>query len=147
MIPPLLTVSDLETVKAISDPLRLNILDEIGFANDRGQLRSVKQLASALESTPPRLDAHIKHLEAHGLIRVAGTQIVSGIIEKHYALSARRIEVAPDIFRGRAPAEGDRPPELAIFDSAVERTRRDLSASLKGQGGSAVQGLLMRGRE
>ena len=122
---PIFFVHSIETLKAISDPLRLSLLDEIGLANDREELRTVRQLADSLQTTPHKLYYHMHMLETHGLIRVADTQIISGIIEKHYALSARRIQVAEELFNSGGPSAAKSASAVALFDAAARSVRTD----------------------
>jgi DNA-binding transcriptional ArsR family regulator len=90
-------ITDLETLKVISDPLRVQILEHVGLASDSGELITVKQLSEDLDIPQTKLYYHVKLLEAHDLIRVVETRVVSGIIEKHYQIRARRIRVDLDI--------------------------------------------------
>ena len=57
-------INSLETLKVMADPNRLKILEEMIEGP-----RTVKQLASALETTATKLYYHINLLEEHGLIR------------------------------------------------------------------------------
>ena len=86
-------IEDLETIKVATDPLRLDIMRAMGYANKAGKLITVKQLAVELNLPPTKLYYHIKLLEEHGLIKVADTKIVSGIIEKHYQVTSYQITV------------------------------------------------------
>jgi len=90
-------ITDLETIKIISDPFRVQILEHIGLTSDAGQLISVKELAERLDVPPTKLYYHINLLEKHELIRVAETRVVSGIIEKLYQIRARRIRAELDL--------------------------------------------------
>ena len=93
----LMTVDDLDTLKVLADPLRLRIRELMR------EPTTVKQVASELEIPPTKLYYHINLLEKHGLIRVVSTQIVSGIIEKHYQISAKMVRVAKHLL---SPSEG-----------------------------------------
>ncbi len=90
-------ITDLETLKVISDPLRVQILEHIGLASDSGGLTTVKQLSEALDIPSTKLYYHINLLEKHNLIWVAETRVVSGILEKHYQVRARKIRADIDI--------------------------------------------------
>jgi DNA-binding transcriptional ArsR family regulator len=85
-------ISDLETLKLVADPLRLDILERM-----RVEPRTVKQIAAELAVAPTRLYYHVKQLEDRGLLRVVDTRIVSGIIEKRYQTSAYRLSVDPSL--------------------------------------------------
>ena len=67
-------VTDLETIKIISDPLRVQILEHIGLTSEVGKLITVKEIAEALDIPPTKLYYHINLLEKHDLIRVAETR-------------------------------------------------------------------------
>ncbi len=98
-------IRDAETLKAISDPLRLKIF---GLLQDES--RTAKELAEALGVAQTRLYYHINLLESLGLIRVSSTRVVAGIIEKHYRASASRISVDRSLFS----------PGVVPVDTAIE---------------------------
>ncbi|MFJ9693410.1 ArsR/SmtB family transcription factor [Kitasatospora sp. NPDC101183] len=98
-------VTDVAVLKALADPLRLAILDALRRA-DGGPL-TVKELAAALGEPQTKLYRHIKQLEKAGLILVAGTRLVSGIVESRYSLAQRSIRLASDVFSEDSPARGD----------------------------------------
>src|SRR5687767_13347850 len=83
-------IGDLETLRLLTQPLRLHLLETLRTG---AAPMTVKELAQALGTPPTRLYHHVKLLEERGLIRVAGTRLVSGITEKRYAVSAARIGV------------------------------------------------------
>lgn len=79
------TVTTVAELKALADPLRLAILDALtGGAAREMRVLSVKELAAELGEPKTKLYRHIKLLEAAGLIRVAATRLVSGIVEQRY---------------------------------------------------------------
>ena len=75
-------IEDLATLRLLSDPLRLRLIEELGV-----QPTTVKALARAMGMKPNRLYYHVNLLEQHGLVRVTQTRIVSGIVERTYARS------------------------------------------------------------
>jgi DNA-binding transcriptional ArsR family regulator len=91
-------ITDLETLKIASDPLRVRIIELFALASEKGGSMTVKELAEQIEMPPTKLYYHVKLLEEHSLIQVVDTQVVSGIIEKHYQLRARSITVDERIF-------------------------------------------------
>jgi DNA-binding transcriptional ArsR family regulator len=109
-------ISDLETLKVIGDPLRMQILERIGLTSDSGELTTVKQLSEDLQLPPTKLYYHIKLLEKHDLIQVAETRLISGIIEKHYQIRARRIRVDLDISQN---SELDRNQGMTLTLSSI----------------------------
>jgi DNA-binding transcriptional ArsR family regulator len=82
---PVRVISDLETMRVLSDPTRVAIL-RLLMSGDRSAppVRSAKELAAALGEPQTKLYRHLKQLEAAGLIRVAETRLVSGIQEQRY---------------------------------------------------------------
>src|SRR5262245_31172041 len=80
-------IDDLATLRLLSDPLRL--IEELGVVPT-----TVKALARAMGMKPNRLYYHVNLLEQHGLVRVTHTRIVSGIVERTYALVARHFAVS-----------------------------------------------------
>jgi DNA-binding transcriptional ArsR family regulator len=125
-IDPLFTIADLETLKVVSDPLRMRILDITGLANQLGELRTVKQLAAELDTEPARLYYHINLLEKHGLLKVAETQIVSGIIEKHYQVAAMSITIDRDLFAAGTGHSERAGAVMGLLDSTLDAVRADM---------------------
>lgn len=122
----LFKIRDLETLKVVTDPLRLNLLNLL-----RGEPRTVKELARALHLSQTKLYYHIGLLEEHGLIRVVGTRLVSGIVEKQYQATAYKLTVDRALFTptDAAPSayEG-----LDVFLSAVlDYTHSDMMRSVR----------------
>lgn len=88
-------VDDVETLKALSDPLRLAILRTM-MSDVRGSHR-VKDIAQLLDQPPTRLYRHIKVLEAAGLIKVTQTRMVSGIQESQYQVAQFALRLSRDL--------------------------------------------------
>jgi DNA-binding transcriptional ArsR family regulator len=84
-------VDDLDTLKVLADPLRLRIREFMQSPT------TVKQVAAELDMPPTKLYYHINLLEKHGLIVLVDTQVVSGIIEKHYQVAARHVRVQKNL--------------------------------------------------
>ena len=120
-------IRDLETLKAISDPLRLRI-----FGLLQGEARTVKQLAQELGVAPTRLYYHVNQLETLGLVRVVETRIVGGIIEKHYRAGVARISVDRGLLTpGAAPVDAALETMLsAILDGVRDAIRESVRANL-----------------
>jgi DNA-binding transcriptional ArsR family regulator len=81
-------IHDLETLKVLADPLRLNIVDYLQYPS------TVKDVAEKISRPPTKLYYHFNLLEKHGLILTVDTRIVSGIVEKHYQATAKRYRLA-----------------------------------------------------
>jgi DNA-binding transcriptional ArsR family regulator len=83
------TVNDVEVLKALADPTRLAILTALMKSGRDLPVMSVKELAAELGEPQTKLYRHVRQLEAAGLIRVAGTRLVSGILEQRYQACQR----------------------------------------------------------
>ena len=119
-------ISDLETLKVVTDPLRLNIVNLL-----RGEPRTAKELAKTLHLSQTKLYYHIGLLEQHGLIRVVGTRLVSGILEKQYQATAYKLSVDRRLF-SPAPASPAGYEGLEVYLSAVlDYTHSDMMRSVR----------------
>lgn len=102
---PIREVKDVDTLKALSDPIRLAILRALMRDVDPApRIMTVKELAQELGEPQTRLYRHVKQLQSVGLIQVAGTRVVSGIIEHRYRASQVSLRLSHDLFS----APGDR---------------------------------------
>jgi DNA-binding transcriptional ArsR family regulator len=98
----LTTVADVETLRALADPTRLEILTVLMEGSGDLPVMSVKELAARLGQPQTKLYRHVKHLETAGLIRVAATRMVSGILEQRYQASQRDLQFDPRFMRAHA---------------------------------------------
>jgi len=119
-------ISDVETLKALSDPVRLRILETMVQASDEDW--TVKRIATALGVGPTRLYHHIQVLEERGLIRIAGTRVVSGIIETRYRIAQLSVRLDRALLSAAVPA-GEASAAIeevvrSIFDAARDDARR-----------------------
>lgn len=124
---PLLTISDLETLKVISDPLRLKIYQTVSDFNQNGQLCSVKEIADTLQTPQSRLYYHIKQLENSGLLLVGETRLVSGIVEKRYRVQAYRLIVSENLFS----AAGGKEAFLPMLSEMINEVLLEMQAILQ----------------
>lgn len=108
-IEDVLTIGDVETIRVMADERRLTILNKLQKS------MTVKELAELLNCPVSQLYYHVNLLEKHKLIQVVATQIVSGIIEKQYQVTAR-------VFRIRNP--------LLLGDSMTAEESSTLLAGL-----------------
>jgi DNA-binding transcriptional ArsR family regulator len=83
------TVNDVDVLKALADPTRLAILTALMKSGRDLPVMSVKELAAELGEPQTKLYRHVRQLETAGLIRVAGTRLVSGILEQRYQACQR----------------------------------------------------------
>ncbi len=119
-------VRDLETLRVLSDPLRMRMIDLMS----RGEW-TVKQIAGALGVGQTRLYHHISLLEKHGLVRVTGTRLVSGILEKRYA-GPSRLTVDHRLFAGELDAPAEVARAVDRFVAMVFATvRREIERSIE----------------
>lgn len=123
-IPDYKVIDDLATLRLLSDPLRLRLIEELGIAPT-----TVKTLAKTLAMKPNRLYYHVNLLEEHGLIRVTDTRVVSGIIEKTYGLVAKHFAVSDDL---SMPAELKRDVADTLFRVVSAELGDALDAEAKG---------------
>jgi DNA-binding transcriptional ArsR family regulator len=88
------TIARVEELKALSDPTRLAILETLMAAGPELPVMSVKQLAEVLGEPQTKLYRHVRQLESVGLIRVAASRMVSGILEQRYQAAQRDLHLA-----------------------------------------------------
>src|SRR6202034_2697194 len=87
------TVDDVAALKAMADPTRFAILAALMRTSDL-PVMSVKELAAELGEPQTKLYRHVRQLEAAGLIKVASTRMVSGILEQRYQACQRDLTFA-----------------------------------------------------
>jgi len=115
-----------EMLKAVSDPLRLDILELI-----HTQALTVKQIAGKLGEPPTRLYYHVAALEEAGFVTQVDTRLKSGILEKYYRASAENITVERRLLNA-----SDKPSEAlaallsVVFDATVDDLVRSFGAGL-----------------
>lgn len=122
---PEMVIGDVDQLKAISDPLRLQLLERIADDPRRGW--TAKELAEDLETKQTKLYHHLALLEERGFIRVAATRVVSGIQEKRYQATARSFRVDRSLLTGGG---GDVALSGAI-DAIFEKARGEILAGLR----------------
>ncbi len=110
-------IKDLPTLKVISDPFRLQILGLLL------EPHTVKQLSARLDLAPVKLYYHINLLEQHGLIRVTGSRLVSGIVEKFYQVSAQQFRMDGSLFSFTPQSENQE--NLDVYLASILETARD----------------------
>jgi DNA-binding transcriptional ArsR family regulator len=116
------TISSLEQVKVVADPLRVRILETIVL-----EPRTTKQIAELLGEKPTRLYHHVDALAEAGLIRLVDTRPVRGTTEKYYQAVARSFRTDPGLFSG-GDAGDDEARALAdvattVFHNVAEEVR------------------------
>ncbi len=128
--PPLAerTISDVETLRALSDPVRLRILETLIQAPHEPW--TVKRIATALGVGPTKLYHHVAILEERQLIRVAGTRVVSGIIETSYRIAQLSVRLDRALLSS-APADEATAAVEQILRSLFYAAREDVGAALR----------------
>jgi DNA-binding transcriptional ArsR family regulator len=109
------TVEDVDILRALADPTRLAILGVLMERPDELPVMSVKELAARLGEPQTKLYRHVKQLEAVGLIRVAATRLVSGILEQRYQACQRDLQFDGGFIR--AHADDSEAAMSALLDS------------------------------
>jgi DNA-binding transcriptional ArsR family regulator len=115
-----LAIDDLATLKAISDPTRVAIIELLA------EPRSVTQLAEALEVPRTRLYHHIELLQSKGLIQQVEERRVGALTERIYALTAK-------VFRpsARLLKRGDQGSRVdALMTLVFDTTKSDLRRAI-----------------
>ncbi|NOH13494.1 MAG: helix-turn-helix domain-containing protein [Chloroflexi bacterium] len=128
-----IVISDLETLKVLSDPLRMQILELL--TKEPG---TVKQVAEKMGLSPHKLYYHVKMLEKHDLLRVVETRVVSGIIEKHFQVTAKEFEVDHDLLT--FTTDEGKENIHALVKTVLDSTRDDLLRSLDARAVQLEQG-------
>ncbi len=119
-------ITDVETLKVVADPLRLRILEVL-----RRGPSTVKQLAMVLEVPLKKLYYHVNLLEAHALIRVVGTRVVSGIIEKQYQVAAHRLSVDRALLSLTTTPEPNQDNLDAFLSVVLDHTKSEIKKSVQ----------------
>lgn len=122
--PPELVLTDPEQLKAMGDGLRMRLVEVMSRRPRHGW--SVKELAEATGHGQTKLYHHVNLLVSHGIIRVAGTHLVSGIVERRYQVSGQVYRLDRSLVRG-----ADAPAAIGqLLDAAMEQTRSQILASV-----------------
>jgi DNA-binding transcriptional ArsR family regulator len=125
--------SNVDVLKAMADPLRLNMLYVLSRSTKQGPpAMTVKELAAELGEPQTKLYRHVKHLEAAGLIGVASSRVVSGIVEQRYQAARSAV-----IVRKMSQEERSSPEAEAMVAAIMEMFRREYFAAVRGEQSSA----------
>jgi DNA-binding transcriptional ArsR family regulator len=116
------TVNNVAALKAIADPTRFAILTALMRTSDL-PVMSVKELAAELGEPQTKLYRHVRQLEAAGLIKVASTRMVSGILEQRYQACQR------DLTFGRGLVTENADESERVLRTVLDRHRDGLFAA------------------
>src|SRR5262245_55924393 len=132
-----LTLSDLEQIRVLADPLRLRILEELCTEE-----RTTKQVAQRLGEKPTKLYHHVEALERVGLISLSRTRQNRGTVEKYYLAVARSFRADSRVFQ-RKDADGDSEGAAVLRQmlSTIFDTTSAEVASLIDQGEDAAKSI------
>lgn len=113
----ILVLRDLECIKAIAHPRRIDILKTF----DKSPL-SAKQLSQLLDEPHAKINYHIKTLYKVGILELVEEKIKSGIVEKYYYPKAKNIVIGKNVIDFSLGDEYER-EELCIskFENVSER--------------------------
>jgi DNA-binding transcriptional ArsR family regulator len=95
-------IGDVESLRAISDPTRLRILETM--VQRRDPAWSVKELAAEIGLPQTRLYHHVDLLLERDLIRAVERRVVSGIIETRYRVVAKSFQLDRRLLAGDSEA-------------------------------------------
>ncbi len=123
--PEVRTVDNVAVLKAMADPTRFAILAALMRTSDL-PVMSVKELAAELGEPQTKLYRHVRQLEAAGLIKVASTRMVSGILEQRYQACQRDLTFA----RGLVTENSDE-SERVLRTVLPDRHRDDFFAAAR----------------
>jgi DNA-binding transcriptional ArsR family regulator len=129
------TLTTLDQVKVLADPLRIRILEAFG------EERTTKQVAELLGEKPTKLYHHVDALEKVGLIKLSRTRPNRGTLEKYYLAVARSFRADSRIFQTPEDEVGDeqtaalRQMMSTIFDTTAAELARLIAE------GDATRGL------
>jgi DNA-binding Lrp family transcriptional regulator len=121
---PVMTIKDLETLKVVSDPFRVQILEILVSGP-----QSVNQVAEKMGLPPSKLYYHVNMLEKHGLIQVVDTTVHGNIIEKHYWISAYDLKMDNSLCSFGTPEGQENVVTMMVVP--IDATRQDIIRSLE----------------
>jgi DNA-binding transcriptional ArsR family regulator len=127
------TISDVRTLKALADPIRLAVLSALMGPPARGRrVMSVKELAAELGEPQTKLYRHVRQLEAAGLVRAASSRLVSGILEQRYQACQRDLTLGPRLTHDEKSGDEAEAVTAAMLDRYRSRffaARRGMPSS------------------
>jgi DNA-binding transcriptional ArsR family regulator len=115
-----LVIKDLETLRAIAEPTRVAILEQLT------EPRSVSQIALALGVPRTRLYHHVDLLRSKGLIEVVEERRVGAMTEQLYAPTAKTFRPDRRLLTAGDLAERVDAITTLIFDTTKSDLRRSL---------------------
>lgn len=132
-------INDLETLRAVSDPLRIQIVELLST-----QDLTVKQVAEKLGLASSKLYYHFGALEKLGMIEVAETRMVSNMVERVYQSNADQLDVDPSLLKFSKGGENE--SFGILIASTIDTTREDIIRSLQARQFQLDQGAAEQSR-
>jgi DNA-binding transcriptional ArsR family regulator len=116
-------INDLDTLRVVVDPLRLQILDAL-----TDEPLNVKQIAEKLGAKPTRLYYHVNALEDAGLVQVVETRMKKNMVERYYLAVARDFRVDSGLLQTRT--EGPSGADPAVLSAVLQATSNDVELAV-----------------
>jgi predicted ArsR family transcriptional regulator len=108
-------IQDLETVRVLSDPLKLRLLQ--AFTESA---KTTKQVAAELGESVTKLYRHVDALHDLGLIEIVEEKQKRGTIERTFRAVARRFEADHSLFSGDNSGDGANAVRQVLRGSETE---------------------------
>jgi DNA-binding MarR family transcriptional regulator len=131
----LLTLTDLEALKTIADPLRNQIMEAL-----TPEPLTVGQIAGLLGVEKSKLYYHISQLEKYDFIRVVDTTQRGNLIEKHYWITAYAFDIDEGMFNFNVDTPEGTEAITTLLLANLDATREDLVRSLTARHQQIAQG-------
>jgi DNA-binding transcriptional ArsR family regulator len=130
---PLILIDNLDTMKVLTDPLRIQIMEMMEPA-----AITVGEVARKLGLAPNKLYYHVNMLEEHGLVRVVAEEVRGNLIEKKYRVTALDYRLDESILNFSSP-EGQQ-NTISMFTAFLDNVREDLRRSLEARASNLERG-------
>jgi predicted transcriptional regulator len=115
-----------EQIKAISNPLRMQILEAFSH-----RPMTTKQMAAELGAPPTKLYHHVNMLEHAGLVTLVRTMKKRGTTEKYFKTAARRFTVDRGLFRSRSEFRSSVSGMKGMITRQLEQTIKEVQQSIE----------------
>ena len=86
-------LNSLEEINVVSDPIRLNIIMNLGLTP-----RAAQDLSDTMGVSRSKIHYHLKILEENGIIEVVDTELINGITQKYFLPVAKAFIPNSEIF-------------------------------------------------